>query len=98
MTMREKIARALCLSAGYNPNQPGFMTDQDGNRTTPPIWGLYLVFADTVLDAAMEPTQMMIEEGNCAQWYGGIQGHVAWEEAEVKRVWQNMIKAARDGK
>lgn len=98
MTMREKIARNLYLKHQEIDDEvktlalPWDHPEGDDTRE------IYLALADAALDPLMEPTEGMLDGGNCAEWYGGMQGHVKAEREEVKKVIQGAITAAKEGK
>ncbi len=56
LTMREKMARALCLEDGYDP-------DDDGGVPGVARWRSYLGGVDAVLSALEEPTEAMEDAG-----------------------------------
>jgi len=54
MNMREKMARALCLEDGYDP-------DDDGGVPGVARWRSYLGGVDAALSAMEEPTEAMLD-------------------------------------
>lgn len=65
MTMRERIARAICKANCEDPDEAdhGFL---GGGAPKGFAWQGYLPMADAVLAVMREPTPKMIEEGESA--------------------------------
>lgn len=89
MTMREKLARALCESIKQNPDQiiqgEGWYVPRGFKG---PAWEGYAHQVDVILDGLMEPTLEILIQ---------VQG---WSEKPrlIEDVWQPMIRAIREGK
>jgi hypothetical protein len=79
MTMIERIARALCISQGENPDQP-----TPHHKTVDFIWQHYRKDARAVLEAMMEPTDQMVKAAF----------DVFASENDAKANWYCMIEAA----
>lgn len=90
MTMREKIARAICKDT--------FITDD--------LWEMYLSAADAVLDAMRDPTKEMVEAGGVelenaidTSTWSDCDGNRYSETTIISgyqtNIWQAMIDAAK---
>lgn len=86
MNMREKIARAAMKRWHYANMTavPDFDTLPDMEKEQ------WLLVADGVLDALMEPTEGMIMDGMSPTW--------KWIDEGPDDVWGRMIRAAKEGK
>lgn len=82
MTMRKKIARAMCRARGKDPDT---VNTQGVVR-----WTLYLLETDAALKALAEPSEEMISE---ALW---AEDEVPYGQS--KRMYIAMIQAAKEGK
>ena len=97
-SMKERIARALAIADGRDPDADFRMLD--GIMLTvavdkPEIWRTYLKKVDAVLNAMTEPTDQMLEEG--AYLTPNSQGGEGPIQPEVTReIWQAMITAAKE--
>jgi len=80
MNMVEKMARAICVALGDDPEREGLFTDWFGTSA-------YGDAATAVLTALSEPDRSMIEAGFLAP-------HPAYEPADPRDVWQAMLAAA----
>lgn len=88
MPMREKIARVLCVATGHDPDQ--LLTASNGPEWDGKLfWNAFLREADAAIEALMEPTERMITsaENKTNLDHGNL----------VTAVWQEMIRAAKDG-
>lgn len=65
MSMRERLARAICKA-----NCPPSMSDDDKTCQTESAWDLWLSEADAVLEALREPDEGMVEAGFRAREHG----------------------------
>lgn len=96
MSMKEKMARAMCKAKGYGPDtiwRDHVPTHIGDGRTVQqeisyPWWQKYLLEADAALDALMEPTEGMIDAGYAEHPDGYMN----------KETWCAMIRAIKDGK
>lgn len=79
MTMREKMARAMCKLDGR------ILGDHDTNTA----W--YFERVDAALDALMEPTEGMVSAYDKTGWPHD-------DGPEMPLAYQNMIRAAKEGK
>lgn len=106
MNMREKIARAiferrkafqikLLEEIGVVELRIARAKAQTWDNALPIERENSFAFADAALEALTEPTLEMLHGGNCAEWYGGIQGKEACELEEVKKVFVGAIEAAK---
>lgn len=96
MNMREKMARALCLKQGINPDARGYGL----GKTMPegasyPLWESQLGAVDSALDELLTPT-----DGMCSSLRSGT----ANSDINPFWVWQRnaeyfacMVQAAKDG-
>lgn len=93
MNMREKLARAIYDSEGNQVQEPGqkwrpMRLDEEPAEDQQ----RYYEAADAVLDALMEPTEGMQEEG--FKQYGSG----AYDVSSPEVVFTSMIRAAKEGK
>lgn len=103
MTMREKMARAICTRAGIDPDALGYGTDQDGNRCDPPTWKLYLPQIDAALDClTMPPTEAQLVAGiamlrgndsGAAKGKWSTYDPIGWYRGMVSRIWETMVRS-----
>ena len=89
MNMVEKMARAVCADAGYNP---GEIMPNDGPR-----WRYYVPAARAALSAMMDATPGMVEAAKHVPCDGDVSGGVVYSTgAEARAIWQTMCRAALD--
>jgi hypothetical protein len=94
MIMREKAARTLCLRLGNDPDVKGYGTDQDGNRCDPFLWEMFLPHVDAVIDALANPNDAVVLAGLGMQRLVGP----LTEPSEMRKTWNSMIRAIKEGK
>lgn len=85
MSMREKMARAMCKSDEL---------EWDKQRE---FQSMYLTHADAALETLLEPTETMIADGFSAA-YAADDGTQEVADAVVNHAFIAMIRAAKEGK
>lgn len=96
-TMVEKMARAMCLADGKDPEADWRYTGQVMLAVAvehPETWRTYIRRAKAALLALMEPTEGMVEEG-MAHCYDG-DGDGDCERPNERAIFTAMIQAAID--
>lgn len=88
MSMREKMARAMCIAAGIDPDARGYglgRTMPEGSEYA--LWEAQLRGVDAALDALLDPTAGMVDAvfGCC-------------DSSGERATFIKMIRAAKDGK
>lgn len=93
MTMRERIARAMCVANGIDPDETGYgLGNNMPKDEVYPLWWAQIKTVNAALDALMDPTDGMIKEGTA--WF------MSSDEVERRyavHCFQGMIQAAKDG-
>lgn len=90
MTMREKMARAMCAANGIDPDETGYGLGNNMPKDEAyPLWWAQIKNVNAALDALMEPSE---EICLCAQeglWRDG--------SAEFRAAWPLAVQAIKDG-
>lgn len=101
MTMLERMARAMCRAAGYDPDRIiHSMIDVETGKeaSTIPRWRAYAVVARAALAELREPTEGMIHDGALAIDHPSV--HMGGPSDHKKRlaaqVWRAMLAAAEE--
>lgn len=103
MTMREKMARALCVFQGFDPDElaPDHMMDKGrvAAGDPPRRWEDYLEGADAVLDAMRSATLGMDDAGRDVTGGFPYAPHDIQKLGylQVNMIWHAMIDAAKAG-
>jgi hypothetical protein len=86
-TMIERVARAICVASGLDPDRP-FSSSNYSKETEPQefAWHEYLPEARAAINAMREPTEAMEDAGNSATYI--------WIDETSADVWPRMIDAA----
>lgn len=92
MTMKEKMARAMCRRIGINPDGVQVLGVPPEVMSTGPIWKAFLPYVEGALEALAVPTDSMLLAALAHQ-------PKAFNLQATKDVfWPAMIRAAQEGK
>jgi len=87
--MVEKVARAMCVEGGYDPNE---LMPNDGPR-----WRYYMPNASAAIRAMREPTPEMIDRFVSRALQVSVGSGYTWSDY-ARDQWQAMIDGALQGR
>lgn len=86
-TMVERVARAICMSQGEDPETLDVRRICDRENNPLPLWHWYVEQAEAAIKAMRDPTPEMLKRAH------GARRFIA-EETNSLRTWEAMIDAA----
>lgn len=89
-TMREKMARSLCMKKHYDPDE--YPDPEEGPTSF--YWKLYLPEVDALLDTMMRPDDAMMFAGGNAEDCTEIEKPSAFR---ARIVWKAMLTTIKEG-